>query len=77
MVQFEGKNSQLKIIIPISSMDELTRYQKGIMGLLNKIEVGNCDPVLKENLKSVYELLSHLLPDKDFLFQNKELFSHS
>jgi hypothetical protein len=50
--------------IPIQSMDEMLQYRQAIMALLHKVEVGDCDPVLKENLKTVYKLLSHLNPDK-------------
>jgi hypothetical protein len=65
MVKFEETTSTLKIIIPVSSMDEVEKYHKGLLGILRKIEVDNCDPTFRENLKSVYELLSHITTDKD------------
>lgn len=73
----EGKNSGFRIVIPISDMEELANYQKGLMGVLRKVEVGNCDPALKENLKCVYELLSHLVPDKNSFIQQRELLTRT
>lgn len=73
----EDKNSRFRIVIPISDMEELANYQKGLMGVLRKVEVGNCDPVLKENLKYVYELLSHLVPDKNSFIQQRELLTRT
>lgn len=64
MIDFTEHASRVKIIIEVASMDEIVRYQRGILGILAKIEVDNCDPVLIENIKSVYDLLSHLNTDK-------------
>jgi hypothetical protein len=61
----EQKKSGFKIVIPISGMEELAKYQKGLMGVLHRIEVENCDLELAENLKYVYELLTHLLSEKN------------
>jgi hypothetical protein len=54
----EEKKSGFRMVIPISSEDELTNYRKGIMALLRKVEIDDCDSELIENLKSVYDLLS-------------------
>lgn len=59
MSRFESSNKQLVLSIRISDRTEIVKYQEGLMGLLRKIEIGNCDPELKENIKAVYELLSH------------------
>lgn len=72
----EGKNLGFRIVIPVLDLEELAKYQKGLMGVLNKVEVGNCDPELKENLKYVYELLSHLVPDKNS-FQQRQLLTRT
>jgi hypothetical protein len=77
MIKLDEKNSEMKIVIPISDMDELSKYQRGIMGILRKIEVGNCDPTMKEHLESVYELLSHLVLDESSLLRGKELLTRS
>jgi len=69
----ERENSGFRIVIPIENMDELAKYQRGLLGVLRKVEVGNCDPRLKENLKSVYELLTHLVPDKNSFIREREL----
>jgi hypothetical protein len=60
MIEIEINRTQLLIEIPIKNIDELTRYQEGIMGLLRRIEVGDCDPELKENIKIIYGLLMQL-----------------
>lgn len=54
----EEKKSGFRMVIPISSEDELTNYRRGIMALLRKVEIDDCDSELIENLKSVYDLLS-------------------
>lgn len=77
MVKLDGKNSEMKIVIPISDVQELSKYQRGIMGVLRKIEVGDCDPKMKEHLESVYELLSHLVLDESSLLRGKELLTRS
>jgi hypothetical protein len=64
MIEYSEKSNQLQIKIPISSLEKLDEYQQGIRGLLSRIEIGGCDPELKENLKSVYELLSNLRADQ-------------
>jgi len=73
----EEKKLGLRIVILVSGMEELAKYQKGLMGVLRKIEVDNCDPVLKENLTYVYELLSHLIPDKNSFIHQRELLTKS
>lgn len=50
-----------QIIIPLSGLVELQAYQKGILGVLAKVELDSCDESLKEDIKSVYKLLDHLL----------------
>lgn len=73
MIEFNQKENQLKITIPLSGIQELCNYQKGILGILRKIKIENCSPKLQENLKSVYKLLDHLVLDKEFLSQNENL----
>jgi hypothetical protein len=62
---------ELKIFISITSIEKLNRYQCGLLGVLSRIEIGNCDPELKENIKAVYELLTQLRLSEDFLFNTK------
>lgn len=52
--------SMQRIVIRISNQHELAKYQKGLMGLLHRIPVQECDLELAENLKSVYDLLTIL-----------------
>lgn len=76
MIELEEKSKKLRVVIPISNLEELEGYKKGIMGILHTIEIDGSDQVLMEHLKSVYDLLSHLVPDRDFLLQYKELIAH-
>jgi hypothetical protein len=54
----------LKISIPISGLDELQQYRKSIIKLLSKIEINDCNEDIKEDVKVMYKLLSHLAVEK-------------
>jgi hypothetical protein len=69
MIEYDSNQNPLKIVIPVSGIEEVHRYQKGMITMLSKIEIDNCKPAFREDLKAVYELLSHLLLNKDFLLQ--------
>ena len=60
MIDYNKESKELKIIIPINSLRELYAYQKGVLGLLNEIELDKCNLTRKKDIKQVYELLSHL-----------------
>lgn len=60
MIEHDKKNRPRKIVIPVSSQDDILRYQLGILGILGKIEVGKCTPRLKEDVKAAYDLLKHM-----------------
>jgi hypothetical protein len=67
MIEYDSSHNPKKIIIPVSGVEEVQKYQKGILGILGKIEIDHCKPGFKEDLKAVYELLSHLLMSKELL----------
>ena len=48
----------------MTSEDELKNYRDGILAILNKVELNECDEFLMKNLKSVYQLLNHLNQDQ-------------
>lgn len=60
MIEHDKNNRPRKIVIPVSTQDEILRYQLGILGILSKIEVGKCTPDLKEDVKATYDLLKHM-----------------
>ncbi|MCG8318774.1 MAG: hypothetical protein MI921_04685 [Cytophagales bacterium] len=60
MIAYNEKENQLKIIIPLSGIQELYDYKNAILRLLKKIEIDDCNPELMNNLKAVYKLLLHL-----------------
>jgi len=66
MVHYNSTQAQFEIIIPLQKVDDLLRYQKGMLKLLGQIEIGDCNSDLKENLMAVYEILSHFGMDTDF-----------
>lgn len=47
----------LKITIPVANFEELQKFQQGIINLLSKIELDDCKPEVKEDIKSLYKLL--------------------
>jgi len=73
MISYIQNKNELQVTIPVQGIQELYRYQKGLLGVLAEIQISGCDEKLKENLKSVYQLLSHLLLDTEFLNQHEFL----
>ena len=65
MIEYNQKENQLSIKIPISGVEELYAYQKSILAVLSHIEIDNCSRAFLENLKAVYRLLNHLAPDPE------------
>lgn len=59
----ETRENGLVIVIPSADLQDLRRFRKGLLSLLSKVKIENCDAELKENLKAVFELLSHLQID--------------
>lgn len=57
-------DNSLVITIPVSGLEELGQYQRAIINQLSKIEIGDCNPQVKEDVKALFKLLSHLLIDK-------------
>jgi len=73
MTEAEKNPNRLILKISLSGHEELHDYQKGIRGLLRCIDVTNCDPDLRENIKAVYQLLSHLQPEHVLVHNNNSL----
>lgn len=65
MTTYNPLENVLKIIIPNAGIKELYRYQKGILSILNKIQIENCEASFKEDLKAVYELLNHIQVEQE------------
>lgn len=72
MIEYSQKETQLKITIPLSGIQELCDYKNGTLGVLKNIEIDDCSRELVDNLKSVYKLLEQLELDERFLSQNKD-----
>ncbi len=60
MVVHDSSKNHLRIEIPLSSPDGLIRYQNALLSILRRIRIDKCETEFKEDLKAVYELLSHL-----------------
>lgn len=69
MIEYDNSQNPKKIVIPVSGVEDVQKYQKGILGILGKIEIDQCKPGFKEDLKAVYELLSHLALSKELLLE--------
>lgn len=50
----------LQIVIPLQNLKQLYAYQKGILALLNEVELDKCSERRKKDIQRVYELLGHL-----------------
>lgn len=73
MIAHNSCKNQLTITIQNPKVSDIQNYHRSLLKVLEKIEIGNCDPEFKEHLKIVYELLSHLQPDEKLLMQDGEL----
>lgn len=45
------------------SAEQAFAYQKAILAILAKVEVGECESIYKEHIKTVYDLLGKLNTD--------------
>jgi len=66
----EGNEPLYTIQIPVMDLHELNNYQKGIIGLLAKVNIEHCDQHELQNIKAVYTLLSHLTVNYNFLLKD-------
>lgn len=73
MEHVEKPETGLLIIIPNADIEDINKIRKGLLSILAKVKIENCDSEFKENLKAVYQLLSHLPLDKDFRNQYRTL----
>lgn len=60
MVIFDANKNLLKIIIPGADETDLLRYREGLLSILQKVTIDNCDLNFREQLKAVYEILGHM-----------------
>lgn len=52
-----GYQNSLKVTISVADFEELQKFQRGIINLLSKVEIDDCNPEVKEEIKSLYKLL--------------------
>lgn len=52
-------NHKLQITIPISDVGELNQYRESIIKLLSLVEISDCNAETRQEVKSLYKLLSH------------------
>lgn len=64
MSKLNQQNSKC-IAIPFSDPEELRQYQRGIINLLSKVEIDDCNAGVRDDIKSLYKLLSFLMNDPD------------
>ena len=75
MISYNQNKNEIELTIPVAGIAELYNYQKGLLAILAEVEINDCDKELKENLKSVYQLLGHILLDHNFLNQHELLLN--
>lgn len=46
MIEYNQKENQLKITIPLSGIEELQSYQNAVLGVIRQFEIEDCDPEL-------------------------------
>ncbi|MBT1704909.1 hypothetical protein [Chryseosolibacter indicus] len=56
-IRVNGGQHLLKITISVTDFEELQKFQRGIINLLSKVEIDDCNPEAKEEIKSLYKLL--------------------
>jgi len=63
-----NSNDSIQIVIPLQNVRQLYAYQKGLLSLLNEVELDKCSERKKKDIQRVYELLGHLyLENEDIL----------
>jgi hypothetical protein len=60
MIEYDSPNNPGKIIIPISGLQEILRYQLSILGILGNIDLLTCGPDMRAHVKAAFELLNHM-----------------
>lgn len=66
MIEISSDQNHIRICIPVSNVKDINRYHKSLINVLDRIEIDDCNPEFREDLITVYELLSHLIPSKEF-----------
>lgn len=59
MIVHEVLNTGIKIEIPITHVDELTKYKNALLNMLSHIIIDDCDEAMHDDLKTIYALLLH------------------
>jgi len=81
MMKGRNDHEKNKVWIPISSMDDIERYQKSLISVLDKVEIDDCNPEFREDLATVYRLLSILIsagePPCQEKIKNEKVLSNS
>jgi hypothetical protein len=72
MIELSADQNHIRICIPVSDVKDINRYHKSLINVLDRVEIDDCNPEFRENLIAVYELLSHLIPGKEFFTTEKE-----
>jgi hypothetical protein len=66
MIELSADQNHIQICIPVSDVKDINRYHKSLINVLDRVEIDDCNPEFRENLITVYELLSHLVPSEEF-----------
>lgn len=64
MVEYFPSKNEARITIRVNGLKDLHRYRESLLRILDRIEIGNCTNELRNDLASIYELLTELSPEK-------------
>lgn len=59
MIVYDSNNGELKLEIPLAGIDDVMLYQNALLRILGRINIESNDSELKEDLKTIYKLLSY------------------
>jgi hypothetical protein len=65
MIVYNPEKDELKIEIPLTTIDDVILYQNALLRILGRINIESNDTQLKEDLKIIYLLLSHTKTNQD------------
>ncbi len=73
MTSYNSQENHLIVTLPGRNLRDLAEYRKGILSLLARVEIGNCSPEIKSDLKLIYNLLSHLQTKEEVIENERQL----
>lgn len=64
MILYYADKNEMKLEIPLRGIDDVMLYQNALLRILGRINIESNDGQLKEDLKTIYMLLSYTKTEK-------------